>query len=131
MIFNDFIKICFTVCHCGRSQRQVPCTRENSMVVYYDCGKLCGRKLSCENHSCQKLCHSGQCEPCEVLAIDKCPCGKRYLTQDELIDRKSCAQPIPTCDQLCGKPLECGPPGTIHNILVHYLFIYLFIDLIV
>lgn len=101
----------FTVCYCGQSQREMPCTPENALVVYYSCEKLCNKKLSCGNHSCQKSCHIGQCEPCTSLEIKYCPCGKRTLTQDELAHRILCTQPIPTCDQSCGKPLECGPPG--------------------
>lgn len=103
----------FTVCYCGKSQQLVPCTAENAMVVYYDCGKLCGKKLSCNNHTCYKTCHVGPCEPCKSLDIDKCPCGKQIFAQEELKNRTSCTQPIPTCGQLCKKPLQCGPPGLL------------------
>jgi len=99
------------VCYCGKSKRQVPCTPENAKVIYYTCGNLCEKKLSCENHLCQKLCHVGQCDPCIALSVNTCPCGKRPLTENELCNRTSCIQPIPTCGQPCGKPLECGPPG--------------------
>lgn len=99
------------VCYCGRSQRKVPCTPENSMVVFYSCGNICGKELSCKNHFCQIPCHIGDCEPCKALDIKSCPCGKLPLTQDELSNRILCTQPVPTCDQPCGKPLECGPPG--------------------
>lgn len=105
------IYIYFTVCYCGRSQRQVPCTPENAMVVYYSCGQTCGKKLSCESHFCQKPCHTGPCEPCDALNVNRCPCGKRLLTEEELSDRILCTQPVPTCDKPCGKPLQCGPPG--------------------
>lgn len=100
------------MCYCGQLQRQVPCTPENAMVVYYSCEKRCGKKLSCENHFCQTLCHMGECEPCKALDIYSCPCGKRLLTQNELSNRTLCTQPVPVCGQQCGKPLECGPPGT-------------------
>jgi len=46
--------------------------------------------------------------------MNTCPCGKRLLTHDELNNRTLCTQPIPTCDQQCGKPLECGPPENPH-----------------
>lgn len=102
------------MCYCGKSERQVPCTPENAMVIYYSCGNLCEKKLSCENHLCQKLCHVGQCDPCIALSVNRCPCGKRPLTEDELVNRILCTQPVPTCDQPCGKPLECGPPESPH-----------------
>ncbi|VVC43241.1 Zinc finger, RING-type,R3H domain,Zinc finger, NF-X1-type,Transcriptional repressor NF-X1, R3H domain [Cinara cedri] len=107
-------KHCQQVCYCGQSQRQVRCTQENALVVYYNCEKLCNKKLVCGNHSCQKSCHSGECEPCIALDIKYCPCGKRTLTQDELANRTLCTLPIPTCDEICGKPLECGPPESPH-----------------
>lgn len=101
------------MCYCGSSQRQVPCSRENAMVVYYSCGKPCNKKLSCNNHVCQQLCHMGSCEPCAQLIADRCPCGKRLLSKDELDNRKSCTLPVPTCNELCEKPLGCGQPGII------------------
>lgn len=100
-----------TVCYCGKSQRKVQCTPENSMIVYYSCGKLCEKQLSCGNHICLTPCHVGPCGSCNALNINSCPCGKRLLTQDELKNRISCTQPVVTCNQPCGKPLECGPPG--------------------
>ncbi|XP_008185487.1 protein shuttle craft [Acyrthosiphon pisum] len=107
-------KGCLQICYCGKSKRQVPCTPENAMVVYYSCGNLCEKQLSCKNHLCQKLCHVGQCDPCIALSVNRCPCGKRPLTEDELSNRTLCIQPVPTCDQPCGKPLECGPPESPH-----------------
>lgn len=101
----------FAVCYCGQSQRTVPCTPENSMIVYYSCRKPCGKKLACGNHTCQTPCHVGPCGPCSALTVHSCPCGKRPLTQDELDNRTSCLQSVQTCGQPCEKPLECGPPG--------------------
>lgn len=111
----------FTACYCGQSQRKVPCTSENAMIVYYSCGKPCGKELPCENHLCQKPCHSGQCEPCKALNVSTCPCGKRSLTRDELYSRTSCTQAIPICNQLCERPLECGPPGMCLLIPIYNL----------
>lgn len=70
----------------------------------------------------------GECEPCKALNINSCPCGKRLLTQDELINHTSCTKPVPVCGQQCGKFLECGPPGvltcfgTVFIMLVHFNF---------
>lgn len=79
---------------------------------------MCGKKLYCENHFCQKSCHTGPCDTCNVLNATTCPCGKRSLTEEELSNRTSCTQPIPTCDQLCGKYLECGPPGKQYRLVM-------------
>lgn len=99
------------------------------MVVYYSCEKRCEKKLSCENHICQKLCHVGECEPCKALDINSCPCGKRLLTQDELNNRTLCTQSVPVCGQQCKKPLECGPPGVLIFLeqFILYLLNFIFI----
>lgn len=115
--FQRFTDLCvfFVACYCGQSQRKVPCTPENAMVVYYSCGNPCGKQLSCGNHFCETPCHIGPCKPCSGLNVSKCPCGKRSLTQDELEKRTLCTQPVPTCGQMCERPLECGPPGMFNN----------------
>lgn len=91
------------------------------MVVYYSCGNICQKELSCKNHYCQKPCHIGQCEPCKALDIKSCPCGKRPLTEDELSTRTLCIQSVPTCGHQCGKPLECGPPGILTAIILLFI----------
>lgn len=97
--------------------------------MYYGCGNLCGKKLSCENHLCQKPCHIGQCDPCIAVSVNRCPCGKRQLTEEELNNRTLCTQPIPTCDQPCGKPLQCGPPrmcSTGHPFPFYFPIFYIY-----
>lgn len=40
------------------------------------CAKICGKKLGCENHTCDDVCHPGNCEPCVAKANVRCYCGK-------------------------------------------------------
>lgn len=89
-------------CYCGKSTRHFPCTCETSFV----CGEVCGKPLSCGNHTCTLLCHEGPCPRCpaDPDCVHTCPCGAMKLT----ILRTSCLDPIPTCGQPCHKMLKCG-----------------------
>lgn len=71
------------------------------------------RSLDCGNHFCDKPCHPGECESCPRLPanVTHCPCGARPLTEFEAPPRASCLDPIATCDNVCDKPLDCGPKG--------------------
>lgn len=42
-----------------------------------------------------------------------CSCGKTELNLLQTTVRNSCTDPIPTCDLICGKNLNCGPAGTL------------------
>lgn len=72
----------------------------------FSCISTCGKKLVCGNHPCTEICHPGPCGECDLLPsrTKTCCCGKTNLQEE----RKSCLDPIPTCQQICGKPLPCG-----------------------
>lgn len=40
------------------------------------CGNICRRTLGCKKHSCERVCHSGECNKCEVKDMARCWCGK-------------------------------------------------------
>ncbi|CAH8295401.1 unnamed protein product, partial [Schistosoma turkestanicum] len=82
----------------------------------FSCNRICDRQLSCNNHKCSNVCHSGECSPC---ALDPkwcftCPCGKTPLSK--LVstgclygNRQSCTDALPTCPNVCGRPRSlCG-----------------------
>ena len=54
----------------GQSQRGAPAAAELS------CGQVCGRRLGCGNHTCQDICHTGKCSPCQIREKARCYCGK-------------------------------------------------------
>ncbi|KAK9278362.1 hypothetical protein L1049_027927 [Liquidambar formosana] len=72
----------------------------------FSCSSTCGRMLSCGNHVCNEICHPGPCGECDLMPgrIKACCCGKTSLQEE----RQSCLDPIPTCLQICSKPLPCG-----------------------
>jgi transcriptional repressor NF-X1 len=76
-------------CMCGKSRlKNQPC-----WLADVRCGEVCGKKLKCGFHRCQKTCHRpAECEdaskPCNQL------CGKE----------KSCGHP---CSDTCHSPFHC------------------------
>ncbi|KAF8395897.1 hypothetical protein HHK36_019852 [Tetracentron sinense] len=99
-------------CFCNKKMEVVLCGElpvEGELKVNYgafSCSLACGKKLGCENHVCEEICHPGPCGVCELTPwkIRTCNCGKTKLQEE----RQSCLDPIPTCSQICGKPLHCG-----------------------
>ena len=83
-------------CSCGKTRGARACASPQ-----YKCGTPCGKLLSCGHHSCDVICHAGDCPPCP-LSLDRfCPCGKTSI-------RLSCTEATPTCGDTCGKLLSCG-----------------------
>ncbi|WAQ98797.1 NFXL1-like protein [Mya arenaria] len=67
----------------------------------WSCTGVCGRRLTCGQHTCQQTCHSGECSPCPMTSSQRCQCGKSSSV-------RPCASPDWQCDQVCGKRLSCG-----------------------
>lgn len=123
-------------CFCGKHTKEIRCydkqfpkksmidapDRPQSWFGLYQCGDICGRclprlsdrsddrKFDCSVHSCEKRCHPQDADtpkcPQSPEAIKVCPCGKTSI--NELAERKTCEDPIPVCQQRCGKLLHCG-----------------------
>lgn len=92
-------------CSCGKEVLTVDCG-----VKEASCGNKCERLIDCQNHKCQKICHSGRCDECDLLPekLTKCPCGKNPLDLLLIEPRSSCLDPVPSCFGPCTKPLACG-----------------------
>lgn len=85
-------------CMCGKKNlKNQPC-----WLADVRCGEVCGKKLKCGSHFCQKPCHRpGHCEdagrPCQQ------PCGKA---------KKACGHP---CEDLCHAPSSCREDKPCQN----------------
>ncbi|XP_067005926.2 protein shuttle craft isoform X2 [Anabrus simplex] len=103
------------VCFCGKVSQEVPCTAETSTITRFSCGGVCDQVLTCGHHKCTMLCHEGSCPECSLIPekVTHCPCGKTEMTAEQR--RESCLDPIPTCEKICDKKLNCGPPGNSHH----------------
>ncbi|KAJ1350745.1 hypothetical protein KIN20_006620 [Parelaphostrongylus tenuis] len=104
-------------CYCGVSSRVILCGDKCSDK--YSCGSPCSGFYTCGVHRCTRNCHQvGEfgCGPCSYSPerITHCPCGRCSLKELE-IERISCLDPIPTCKNICGKVLKCGPEEKKHR----------------
>ncbi|KAF8788053.1 Protein shuttle craft like protein [Argiope bruennichi] len=108
-------------CYCKKSKKTVICDSDTSGVLHFSCGEVCGTLLSCENHSCDSICHPGDCSPCRLSTevVKYCPCGKtsiqELIANGQAVERKSCKDPIPLCSKICEKIFFCGPKDDPHK----------------
>lgn len=110
-----------TRCYCGQENIAVQCLKivpkickekdardslfvggvacNNISIEYYDCG------VHFEELDCQPL--PSKTRECKYAPknVTSCYCGK---TPAESLNRKNCTDPMPECDQVCGKLLKCG-----------------------
>jgi transcriptional repressor NF-X1 len=77
-------------CMCGKKTlKNQPCWRSD-----VSCGLVCGKRLKCGSHSCQKSCHrAGDCE--DALTPCQQQCGKA---------KKTCGH---ACEKPCHAPSAC------------------------
>ena len=77
-------------CRCGRNEELRPCSDPP-----FDCGQVCGKRFSCGNHVCERICHDGgDCGPCPLTNRRSCPCGKKEVSN------VSCTADIPGSKEL-------------------------------
>ncbi|KAJ3204405.1 hypothetical protein HK099_001167, partial [Clydaea vesicula] len=80
----------------------------NDLLEFYECESICDKKLGCGNHKCPKRCHSGNCQECPTSTkiIKSCCCNKQSIKELNK-KRTSCLDPIPSCNSICEKILNC------------------------
>ncbi|XP_051970866.1 transcriptional repressor NF-X1-like isoform X2 [Xyrauchen texanus] len=91
-------------CICGRMSKQMRC----SQIGPLRCEEVCGSLLNCSEHSCAQVCHSGQCQPCQLLVQQACFCGVVFRKVACGTDRESFdGSGYFSCCKPCGKMLDC------------------------
>lgn len=118
-------------CYCGKIERPITCferedeklSRKTRMdddgskgpeewIGMFECENPCQRPFDCGKHACEKRCHPQELDtphcPWSPDLVSRCPCGKTALTDISGQIRKSCAEPIPTCEKKCSKKFPCG-----------------------
>ncbi|SCU90862.1 LAMI_0E03884g1_1 [Lachancea mirantina] len=112
-------------CFCGlESKTSMPCAdvhvtkksrnaRGSIWIGTFACSNVRTVEFACKNHSFTERCEappsiSGKV-PCRLSPklLTTCPCGKTPLLAMD-IARTSCTDPVPTCENQCGRPLKCG-----------------------
>ncbi|XP_051572453.1 transcriptional repressor NF-X1-like isoform X2 [Myxocyprinus asiaticus] len=91
-------------CICGRMSKQVRCSQAGPLR----CEEVCGALLNCSEHSCVQVCHSGQCQPCQLRVQQACFCGVVFREVACGTDRESFdGSGYFSCFKPCGKMLDC------------------------
>ncbi|NWY40221.1 NFX1 protein, partial [Sylvia atricapilla] len=75
------------------------------------CGKTCGKPLSCGSyefiHTCESLCHEGDCRPCSHTSNIYCRCGFKKKVRLFFFFFLIAAITF-MCDKRCNKKRSCG-----------------------
>lgn len=76
---------------------------------YHECEKLCGKTLSCTKHSCMQACgHLGKCHVCvEGVSFEERICDCGRTVELPPIQ---CNAPLPRCVGSCNRIKACGHP---------------------
>ena len=64
-------------CFCGKHKDPVHILG----AIPHSCGQICGKKSKYCEHTCNNLCHPGQCPDCENYTIQTCPCDEANTRQ--------------------------------------------------
>lgn len=106
-------------CYCGDQEVRKRCSDLGKKAsTKFSCGKVCEKMLDCGKHYCPQKCHPGPgCSSCKFLSqnIRTCPCGSNVIKKALLSERKSCTDPVPTCENKCNAILICGPEKNHHR----------------
>lgn len=62
-------------CYCGKHEVTKRCA-ETDYSSSWSCGEICGTRMPCGEHKCERPCHDGPCGPCPVRSAARCYCGK-------------------------------------------------------
>ncbi|CAM6091314.1 unnamed protein product [Calypogeia fissa] len=82
-------------CFCGEKAEVRRCGRRT-----FSCGSICKKNLACESHTCENVCHDGDCLPCTKFGMYPCRC-KREVAQ------RACVDSDFQCTNPCGQELSC------------------------
>ncbi|KAL5545220.1 hypothetical protein UlMin_009004 [Ulmus minor] len=97
------------ICPCGKKVITTRCSDRKSVLT---CGQRCDKLLECGRHRCEKVCHVGPCDQCQVLINASCFCKKN--TEVVLCGEMTMKGEVKTedglfsCSSVCGKKLSCG-----------------------
>ena len=99
---NSCESIVMRTCNCGKSKFQVKCSSSKSPLCETKCNKI----LQCSLHSCEKICHSGECGSCDIDVQQSCFSHdtKRIVKCGTNDSNKTSFK----CNEKCDKILDCG-----------------------
>ena len=97
------------LCPCGKNTITTRCSDRKSVLT---CGQRCDKLLECMRHRCERICHVGPCDPCQVLVNASCFCKKKVevvLCGDMAVKGEVKTEDgVFSCSSICGNKLTCG-----------------------
>lgn len=90
-------------CGCGKTSQIVRCGQNTKTL---SCGSECAKPLSCNAHFCTKICHLGECEPCQVIVSQVCYCGAE--NREVPCDVKTFNVLNYECGGVCQRKFDCN-----------------------
>ncbi|XAR65419.1 hypothetical protein NMG60_11009545 [Bertholletia excelsa] len=97
------------LCPCGKKVITTRCSDRRSVLT---CGQRCDKLLDCWRHRCDRICHTGPCNPCQVLVNASCFCHKKVevvLCGEMAVKGDVKAEDgVFSCNSTCGNKLSCG-----------------------
>ncbi|CAN1134608.1 NF-X1-type zinc finger protein NFXL1, partial [Linum perenne] len=97
------------LCPCGKKTITTRCSDRQSVLT---CGQQCDKLLDCKRHRCERICHVGSCDPCEILVTASCFCKKKQEVVScgdmSVKGEVNLKDGVFSCNSTCGKTLACG-----------------------
>ncbi|KAK7437497.1 FKBP12-associated protein [Stygiomarasmius scandens] len=82
----------------------------------HECELICGKPLSCGNHTCEEKDHRGPCKPCLRSGFDEMTC---FCGQTTLFPPIPCGTTLASVSKTCPHPCPLPPPACGHEKVPH------------
>ncbi|KAA8542855.1 hypothetical protein F0562_024007 [Nyssa sinensis] len=97
------------LCPCGKKIITTRCFDRKSVLT---CGQRCDKLLGCWRHRCERVCHTGPCDTCQVVIDAPCFCKKKseaLLCGDMAVKGEvNVEDGVFSCISPCENKLSCG-----------------------
>jgi len=110
------VHTCVDICHAGPCSPCMatilftcPCNKKTSRIKCgeeFTCEDTCQKVLNCGLHTCEQVCHTTNCQPCQRTVHQTCYCGRNDRQVVCTIDTV-CVTKF-ACLEECGKSKDCG-----------------------
>lgn len=97
------------LCPCGKKIVSTRCSDRKSVIT---CGQRCEKLIDCWRHRCERVCHVGPCDVCQVMVNASCFCKKKMEVvlcgEIAMKGEVKVEDGVFSCNSICGKQLRCG-----------------------
>ncbi|KAG5536073.1 hypothetical protein RHGRI_023753 [Rhododendron griersonianum] len=97
------------LCPCGKKIVSTRCSDRRPVIT---CGQQCEKLIDCGRHRCERVCHVGPCDVCQVMVNASCFCKKKMEVvlcgEIAMKGEVKVEDGVFSCNSICGKQLRCG-----------------------